>query len=149
MSNYIYEYYQRIKDGRVIVGHHIRTLYERIIEGLENRAFFYNQKKADRAVKYIENFCHHHEGELAPQLLKMELWQKATISLIFGIVDSNDRRQFREIVIVVGRKNGKSLLASGISSYMLYGDGEYGARVYFAAPRLQQATICFDAMYQT
>lgn len=149
MSNYIYEYYQRIKDGRVIVGHHIRTLYERIIEGLENRAFFYNQKKADRAVKYIENFCHHHEGELAPQLLKMELWQKATISLIFGIVDSNDRRQFREIVIVVGRKNGKSLLASGISSYMLYGDGEYGARVYFAAPRLQQATICFDAMYQS
>ena len=149
MSNYIYEYYQRIKDGRVIVGHHIRTLYERIIEGLENRAFFFNQKKADKAVKYIENFCHHHEGELAPQLLKMELWQKATISLIFGIVDSNDRRQFREIVIVVGRKNGKSLLASGISSYMLYGDGEYGARVYFAAPRLQQATICFDAMYQS
>lgn len=149
MTNYIYEYYQRIKDGRVIVGQHIRSLYEKIIEGLENKSFFYNQKKAERAIRYIESFCHHHEGELAPRLLKMELWQKATISLIFGVVDKEDKRQFREVVIVVGRKNGKTLLMSGISSYMLYGDGEYGARIYFAAPRLQQATLCFDAMYQS
>ena len=148
-NNYIYQYYQAIKDGSEIVGEKIKALYNMIMEGLENKSFFYDKKKADRAIKYIENFCHHHEGELAPQLLKLELWQKANISLIFGIVDDKGNRQFREVVWIVGRKNGKTLLASAIASYCLYADGEYGARVYFAAPRLQQADLCFSAMWQS
>lgn len=148
-NNYIYQYYQAIKDGSEIVGEKIKALYNMIMEGLENKSFFYDKKKADRAIKYIENFCHHHEGELAPQLLKLELWQKANISLIFGIVDDKGNRQFREVVWIVGRKNGKTLIASAIASYCLYADGEYGARVYFAAPRLQQADLCFSAMWQS
>ena len=81
--------------------------------------------------------------------MKLELWQKAGISCIFGIVDENGNRQFREVVWIVGRKNGKTLLASGIANYSLYADGEYGARIYFAAPRLQQADLCFSAMWQS
>ncbi|MBR4623366.1 MAG: terminase large subunit [Clostridia bacterium] len=148
-SNYIYQYYQAIQDGSEIVGKDIRLLYEMIIKGLENKSFFYDKRKADRAIKYIENFVHHHEGKLAPQLLKLELWQKAGISCIFGIVDENGNRQFREVVWIVGRKNGKTLIASGIANYSLYADGEYGARIYFAAPRLQQADLCFSAMWQS
>ena len=148
-NNYIYEYYQAIQDGSEIVGKDIKAVYEMIIKGLENKSFFYDKKKADRAIKYIENFVHHHEGKLAPQLLKLELWQKAGISTIFGIVDDKGNRQFREVVWIVGRKNGKTLIASGIANYALYADGEYGARVYFAAPRLQQADLCFSAMWQS
>ena len=148
-NNYIYEYYQAIQDGSEIVGKDIKAVYEMIIKGLENKSFFYDKKKADRAIKYIENFVHHHEGKLAPQLLKLELWQKAGISTIFGIVDNKGNRQFREVVWIVGRKNGKTLIASGIANYALYADGEYGARVYFAAPRLQQADLCFSAMWQS
>ena len=148
-NNYIYEYYQAIQDGSEIVGKDIKAVYEMIIKGLENKSFFYDKKKADRAIKYIENFVHHHEGKLAPQLLKLELWQKAGISIIFGIVDDKGNRQFREVVWIVGRKNGKTLIASGIANYALYADGEYGARVYFAAPRLQQADLCFSAMWQS
>ncbi len=148
-SNYIYQYYQAIQDGSEIVGKDIRLLYEMIIKGLEEKSFFYDKRKADRAIKYIENFVHHHEGKLAPQLLKLELWQKAGISCIFGIVDESGNRQFREVVWIVGRKNGKTLLASGIANYSLYADGEYGARIYFAAPRLQQADLCFSAMWQS
>lgn len=148
-NNYIYQYYQSIKDGSEIVGEKIKALYNMIMEGLENKSFFYDKKKADRAIKYIESFCHHHEGELAPNLLTLELWEKANISLIFGIVDAKGNRQFRECVWIVGRKNGKTLIASAIASYCLYADGEYGARVYFAAPRLQQADLCFSAMWQS
>lgn len=148
-TNYIYEYYQKIMNGDIIVGDKIRQVYTMLVQGLSTKALFFSPQKADRAITYIENFCHHHEGNLAPKLLTLELWQKALISAIFGIVDKDGNRQFREVVIVVGRKNGKTLLASGISSYSLYADGEYGARVYFAAPRLQQASLCFDAMYQS
>lgn len=148
MNNYIYAYYQQIIDGSVIVGKWVRKIYEIIIKGLESKLFFYDHKKAKAAVLFIEGFCRHHEGELAPQLIKLELWQKALISIIFGIVDKTGARQFREVFLVIGRKNGKTLLAAAIAAYCTFLDGEYGGRIYFAAPKLEQATLCFDAYYQ-
>lgn len=148
MNNYILTYYQQIRDGTITAGRWVRVLYDFIIRGLEEKRFFYSPKKAAAAIRFIENFCHHHEGALAPQLIKLELWQKALLSLIFGIVDEDGLRQFREIFLVLGRKNGKTLLAAGIAEYMTFLDGEYGARIYFAAPKLEQAALCFDAYYQ-
>ena len=148
MNNYILAYYQQIRDGTITAGRWVRILYEFIIRGLEEKQFYYNPKKAAAAIRFLENFCHHHEGALAPQLLRLELWQKALLSLIFGIVDEDGLRQFREIFLVLGRKNGKTLLAAGIAEYMTFLDGEYGARIYFAAPKLEQAALCFDAYYQ-
>lgn len=148
MNNYILERYQRIKDGTDTVGEMIRKWYEYIVKGLEKKSFYFDQKKANKAIKYIENFCHHHEGELAPDLLKLELWEKADLSIMFGIVDKNGLRQFREVLMIVGRKTGKTLLASAIASYMAFLDGEYGARIYFVAPKLDQARLCYDAFYQ-
>lgn len=149
MNNYILQYWQGIQDGSIIVGQWIRLIYSYIIDGLEKRTFRFSKKKADAAILFIEHFCHHHEGELAPGLIKLELWQKALVSVIFGIVDEDGLRRFREIFIVIGRKNGKSLLASAIAAYCAFLDGEYGARIYFTAPKLDQASICFDAFYQT
>lgn len=148
MDNYIYAYYQQIKDGTVVVGKWVRLLYEQIVHGLEAGTFFYNHKKATAAVRFIEGFCHHHEGPLAPGRLRLELWQKALVSLIFGIVDETGARQFREVFFIVARKNGKTLLAAAIAEYCTFLDGEYGGRIYFAAPKLEQANLCFDAYYQ-
>lgn len=147
MNNPILEYYQQIKTGEVTVGKFIRLWYEQVVRGLEERRWTYSQKRAAAAIRFIENFMHHHEGALAPGLLKLELWQKATLAVIFGIMDDEGRRQFREIVIIIGRKNGKTLLAAGIAEYCAF-LGDYGGRIYFAAPKLDQAALCFDAMYQ-
>lgn len=148
MNNFIYEYYQAIKDGSIIVGKWIRLWYEYIVKGLEDKSFYFDKKKANKAVKFIENFCHHHEGDLAPNLIELELWQKAFISIVFGVVDKNGLRQFREVLLIVGRKNGKTLLAAAIADYMSFLDNEYGARIYFCAPKLEQARLCYDAYCQ-
>lgn len=148
MNNYILERYQRIKDGTDIEGKKIVQWYEIVIKGLEQKKWFYDPKKANKVIKYVENFCHHHEGALAPSLLKLELWEKADLSIAFGIVDTNGNRMFHEIVWIIGRKNGKSLLASAVISYMAYLDGEYGARIFVVAPKLDQAKICYDAFFQ-
>ena len=147
-ENAILAYYQQIQDGTVTVGKWVRILYEMIIKGLENKSFFYSQKKASAAITFVEGFCHHHEGELAPGLVKLELWQKAFLSVLFGIVDENGARQWRECFFVVGRKNGKTLLAAAIAAYCTFLDGEYGGRIYFAAPKLEQAALCFEAYHQ-
>lgn len=149
VPNYIYAYYQAIKSGEIIAGKWILALYEYIIRGLEEKAFFLDLRKANRAVRFIETFCHHSKGRLAPQLVTLELWQRAMISCIFGIVDGNGLRQFREVFCLVGRKCGKSLLASGIAEYMVYADGEFGADVFFLAPRLEQTDIVYNDFLQS
>lgn len=148
MNNYIYEYYQSIVDGSIIVGSWVRMWYEYIVKGLDEKLFYFSQKKANKAIRFIETFVHHHEGTLAPGLIKLELWQKAMLSVIFGVVDEKGNRQFREIFIVVARKNGKTLFAAGIAEYMSFLD-DYGARIYFTAPKLEQANLCFEAFYQS
>lgn len=70
MENAIIQYYQHIKDGSLIVCNWTRLMYEYLINGLESKLFFYDHKKATAAVKFIENFVHHHEGPLAPGKLK-------------------------------------------------------------------------------
>ena len=144
MNNYIFEYYQAINNGEEIVGKWIRMWYGLVIRGLEEKRFFYNPKKAARAIRFIEGFCRHSEGRR--DLIKLELWQKATLSVIFGVVDENNIRQFRETFIVIGRKNGKTLLAAAIATYLAILDGEPGGKIYFVAPKLEQAKICYNAM---
>lgn len=147
-ENYIYTYYQQIKEGNIVVGEFIRLVYEYIIKGLEEKQFFYDPKKANHVIEFMETRCHHSEGILAPNELKLELWQKAFLSCVYGLVDEKGFRQFREIILVVGRKNGKSLLASGTGYYTVCGTDEYGARVYCLAPKLEQADIIYNDIWQ-
>ena len=146
-DNYIYSYYQGIKDGTYCVGRWIRAIYEYLIEGLQNKQFFFDAKKANAAVEWFEEHCFHVEGALAPGPLVLEIWQKAMLSAIFGILDENGNRQFREVVFVVARKNGKSLMASGMANYTFRVDGGFGARVYCIAPKLDQADIVYNNVW--
>lgn len=148
-DNWILTYYQQIQDGSVTVGSWIRKWYEIIVHGLEEKRWTFDQKKANAAINFIERYCHHHEGPLAPGLMKLEIWQKAFLSIVFGIMDLEGRRQFREIILIIGRKQGKTAIMSGIGCYHLFVDGGYGSRVYVCAPKLEQARLCYEGIYQT
>lgn len=147
MDNWIFKYHEAIQKKEVIVGVWVRLCFGILTTGLLNGEWEFNEKKANKAIKFIENFCHHSEGR--SDLLHLELWQKAIVSAIFGIMDkTTGYRQFREVFIIVARKNGKTLFAAAIAAYMTYVDGEYGAKVYFLAPKLDQADLVYDAFYQ-
>lgn len=144
-AGYITEYYEGIQNGTYNVGKWIKLVYNYIIDGLNDAIIIYDDVIAEKAIDWIENHCFHVEGPLAPGPLKLELWQKAMIAAMFGLLDpETGNRQFREIVLVIARKNGKSLLASAIANYMLQVDGGYGARIYNVAPKLDQAAIVYD-----
>ena len=145
-ANHIQEYYHKIQTGEIVAGKWIKLLYEKITAGLRDGLFFFDARKASRAIEFIENFCHHCEGR--NDLITLELWQKATVSVMFGIVDEEGLRIFREVFIVIGRKNGKSLFASACIAYMSYLDGEYGAKIYCLAPKLEQAAIVYENFYK-
>ena len=145
MDNYILAYYQRICDGSEIVGKWIRMLYERIVQGIESGEYIFDQRKANNVIRFFEKFVRHNKGKLAPQCITLSLWQKAMLSVIFGIVDENGVRVFREVFVVVGRKCGKTLLASGVMSYEAYVDGEFGSEIYCVAPKLDQSDLVYSA----
>lgn len=145
-ANYIQEYTAAIQSSQVVVSKWVRLLYERVTADLRDGNYSFDAKTANRAIEFIETFCHHCEGR--SDLIRLELWQKAAISVIFGCVETDGTRVWREVFIVMGRKNGKSLLASAIIAYMAYLDGEYGAKVYCLAPKLEQAAIVYENFYK-
>lgn len=146
-DNYIYAYYQGIKNGKYTVGRWIELVYEYIVHGIEGKQFYFDAKKASDAIEWIESHCFHTEGPLAPGNITLELWQKAFLSCIYGVVDADGRRQFREILLVVGRKNGKTKLASAIGDYE-FRSAEYGSRVFCIAPKLDQADLVYNDLWQ-
>ena len=57
--NYIYEYHAKITSGEIIAGKWIKQIYKIIVDALEKQEYFFNAKAANKAIKFIENFCHH------------------------------------------------------------------------------------------
>ena len=147
-QNWILTYYQSIKNGSETVGKWILLLYDYIVQGLEAKRFFFDQKKANDAIEWIEGHCYHTEGPLAPGPLLLAPWQKSLVSCIFGLVNEDGVRQFSEVLLVVARKQGKSALAAAIAKYNWWIDGGYGARVFTIAPKLDQADIIYNNIWQ-
>ena len=145
-ENAILAYWDEIQTGGVNVGKWIRLLYEVILQGISDHRWFYDERLAQNAIGFIERYCHHYKGKLAPRRIKLDLWERGSISLIFGIVDSRGRRQFTEVFWVIGRKQGKTLLAAAIAAYMAYAAGEFGSEIYFLAPKLDQSDLCYSAL---
>lgn len=148
--DYITQYLEAIKAGKCIVGKRIRRQYERLVDDINNPkdGYIFDQKKAERPIQFIERFCKHSKGEWAGQPLRLELFQKAFISALFGFVDaSTGYRKYRETLFYVSRKNGKSVMLSGLALYMLIADQEAGAEVYSVASKKDQAKIIYDETY--
>lgn len=145
-ANYIYEYREKIQSGEIVAGKWIKEIYDILAREIESGNYQYDAKKVNKVIKFIENFCHHSKGR--SDLIKLELWQKAAIAAMFGIVDDQHTRVFREVFIVIGRKNGKSLFASAIIAYMAYIEPEYGQEIYCLAPKLDQAALVYDGFYK-
>lgn len=144
--NWITEYNKKIKSGKIVAGKWVKLIYAYLVEGLRKRRFYYDAEKTQLAIDFIERFCRHSEGR--SDHLKLELWQKAVVAAIFGIVDKKGLRVFREVFLVVARKNGKTLFASAIIAYVKFLDGEYGAKIFCLAPKLEQAAKVYDGFHQ-
>lgn len=145
MEDHILEYWQAIQEGTENVGKWVRLLYAKIVASLEDGTYIFDGQKAARAIRFVERYIRHNKGPLAPKRLKLSLWQKAFLSILYGVVDQDGYRQFREVLLVVGRKMGKTLLAAAIMAYEAYLDGEFGSEIYCVAPKLEQSDLVYAA----
>lgn len=145
--NYIKEYYEKIQTGEIIAGKKIKKIYKKLIEESENDSlpFYFNEKKGERPIQFIETFCKQAEGEIGKPI-KLELFQKAYIQALFGFLwRDTQKRRFNETMFLVGRKNGKTTMLSAIALYMMIADGEGSAECYSVATKKDQASKAFKS----
>ncbi len=140
--NPIMEYWKKIESGDEVVCDKLFRTYRKIVYDMENPGeYSYSNKRANHIIEFFENYCKPSKGKDSTENVRLELWEKAMLATVFGFVDKNGLRKYRESILIVGKKNGKSLLASGVGNYMLVADGEHGPEVYAVATKKDQAKI--------
>ena len=155
MTNWIIEYNKWIEKHPQRVNKKIQSIYKRLAERslIEQKVvvkdktitYVFDIEKANRPIEFIEKFLKQSKGQWSGKPLKLELFQKAFISALFGFVDKDTGlRKYRKAVFFVARKNGKSVLDSAIGIYMLVADKEGGAEIYSVATKKEQAKIVWD-----
>lgn len=143
-TNYILKYWRMIRTGKILVSRKVYKVYERLAADVKDKKgkYRFDIDRASRPIFFIENFCKQSKGSLGSRLV-LELFQKAAIQAIFGFVDQNGNRRYSEVLWLMGRKNGKSVLLSALGLYMMIGDHEGGAEVDCVASKRDQAKIVF------
>lgn len=145
--NPILEYWERIKSGDEIVSAKVKKVYAKLVKDLNasDSEWEYSPKRGNHAIEFVENFCKHSKGKTGGQPFVLELWQKAMVAAVFGFVHKIDgTRKFREVILIIARKNGKSALGSALALYMLVADGEAGPEIVSAATKRDQAKIIWS-----
>ncbi len=143
--NPVLEYWDAIESGRETVSHKIYVMYKYLAHLINHPGeYFYSAKRANHILEFAENYCKLSKGAGAGKPVRLELWEKAMMAAVFGIIDINGNRLCRESLLIVGKKNGKSLLSSIVGLYLLVGDGEPGPEIYAVATKRDQAKIIWQ-----
>lgn len=145
--NPILEYWEQIQKGKTLVPKKVYQQYEEIVRWINNNGYdewFYSNERANHIIEFAENFCCHSKGKLAGQRIVLELWEKAYLASVYGFIDIEGNRKHQRAVLIVGKKNGKSLLDSIMGLYGLVADGEGGPECYCVATKRDQAKIVWQ-----
>lgn len=140
--NPILEYWEKIQKKEILVCDKLYRTYRKVVQDIQNPGIYhYSAKRANHILEFAENYCRHSKGKFGGKRVELELWEKAHLATIFGFIDDEGNRKYRESLLIVGKKNGKSLLASVVGLYMLTADGESGPEVYAVATKKDQSKI--------
>lgn len=143
-TNYIKKYWKQIENGKIETSDKVKKVYAQLIKDLDvKKPYHFDIERASKPIYFIETFCKQSKGAMGAPI-KLELFQKAGIQAIFGFVDDKGYRKYREVLWIMGRKNGKSVLLSAIALYMMIGDKEGGAEIDCVASKKDQAKIVFN-----
>ena len=115
-----------------------------IVNG-KNKKYHFDPLLANRPIWFIEDLCKQSKGAVGKDL-KLELFQKAIIQAVYGMVDRRGKRKTQELLLIIGRKNGKSTLLSSLGLFGLLGDVEVsGPEIDCVSTKKDAAKIVFNS----
>lgn len=147
--SWIYIYWQKICAGEILVGRRIKQNMQRLLADFEDPDVHIDLEDSDKRIRFIQNECKLYEAPFAGKPFRLELFQKAIIESIYAIKVWSDEagrfvRKYHDVLLMFGRKNGKTPLASAISLSEFI-CGEMGTKVLFGSNDYDQADLAFQA----
>lgn len=142
------QYAQAVVAGLIVTSKKVYQACQRHLNDLKRQGtksfpWVFDEEKGYRPVEFIERFCKPSQGDYND--LKLQDWQHFVIGSLYGWVHhKSGLRRFKEALVYVARKNGKTTLISGLSLFAASKDGENGARVFQLANSKEQARELFD-----
>lgn len=143
MTDYVSQYAKAVLSGKITASRKIIKTYQHLRDEIESPSGIYrfDEKRGGHVITFFEKYLRHSQGKWGGQLIKLELWEKAMLQAAFGFVDPDGYRQYQRVILIIGKKNGKSFISSGIGLYLLMADGEAGPQIYSVATTRDQAKI--------
>ena len=144
MHNYLLEYYQEIKTGKILIGEELRCVLDGLIADLKNPKYIFDLNDGNIRIEFIEKFCKHTKSPFNGKPFILELWEKAFLQVAYGFKyrDTGIRR-FTEVILLIARKNGKTTFIAGIdlAEFFL---SKGGVDIVCASNTNDQASILFE-----
>ena len=155
-NSYIIEYYNLIKNGECIVGRELLLQLETLVKEIRDPIYqninniIVDFTESEKRIKFIQDKCKHFEAPHAGKPFILEIWQKAFVEAIFAIKIYDEElekyiRKYRDILFLVGRKNGKTPLISAINLSEWF-CGPTGLKILCASNDDNQADLMFQAI---
>ena len=148
--SYFAEYLSGIRAGKYIVGRELMTELLKLESDLSDTRYRYDTADAEKRINFIERECKHYEAPWAGKPFLLLLWEKVIIELFysFKVYDEDLQRwvrRFKEMTLLVARKNGKTPLIGSLVLAEFY-CGEIGTKVMCSSNDYEQASLMFDGI---
>lgn len=123
---------------------------ERFIRDLDNPEFDMDKEIVDFVVHFIENTIVNQQGDdmfavsIRNKPLLLQPWQRFVVVNLFGFYyKGTNERRFKEALIMLARKNGKTSFTAAIALAYQILDTDSGSKCYIVANSVKQAMEAF------
>lgn len=139
------QYANSVLSAALVSGELARLAVQRHEDWYDRPEYYFDNAAAERVLK-IFSLLRHTSGEYGGRPFAMLPWQSWAVAQIFAWKHrATGRRIIRKAYVEVSKKNGKTELAAAIGLIGAFFDGEFGAEVYTAANKMEQAKICWSS----
>lgn len=150
------EYARTVVNGEKVAGADIVNACQRFLDDLERDDLEFRTKEPDAAVSIMEGIFVHRKGEdldgtpLLGKPFKLEPWQIFIVYNLLGFwYKGTNERKYKEALIMLGRKNGKTSFIAAFSFAVAIIQRKSGSTIYVVAAALKQALESFNFLIFT
>lgn len=150
------QYAEEVTSGKKIAGKEIIAACQRFLDDLKRDDLEFKTKDPDAAVTIIEGIFVHRKGEAldgTPLLGKPFKLQPFQIFIVYNLLGfwykGTNERRFKESLIFLARKNGKTSFIAALSFAVAIIQRKSGSTIYVVAAALKQALETFNFLIFT
>lgn len=150
------KYAEDVVEGKIISGKEVVQACQRFLDDLKRDDLELRPKDPDFVIGIIEKIFVHNQGEdmegksLRNTPLILQPWQVFCVYNLVGFYNKGtDIRRFKEALIFIPRKNGKTLWIAALALSLALLERKSGSKIYIVAASHKQAAVSYENIIYT